>query len=77
VSEVEYLKIKLDLMKPFLTVFLVAIFGLASFITLNIEKSNLFINILSICAIIVIVIIFIVLIIQTLKTLKELKGLVK
>lgn len=76
-NKAEYLKIKLDLIKPFLTVFLVAIFGLTSFITLNIERNNFFINVLSICAIIIIVLIFAVLIIQTFKTLREMKGLVK
>ncbi|MDR2066224.1 MAG: hypothetical protein LBP57_00045 [Endomicrobium sp.] len=51
-TQSEYLKIKLDITARFLTVLLVAFFGVSSYLAINFDKNSALLNSLSVFAVI-------------------------
>lgn len=73
----EFLKIKLDFLKPFLTTLIVLDAGLVGYLFLNFSKNSLIINIFAIIGVLFISALFIFILVSALKILEEMKGLLK
>lgn len=75
--EWEFLKIKLDFIKPFLTTLIIINAGLISYGFLNFNKNNVFVNIVIYFGVLSITVIFLYLLTSSVKILKQMKGMLK
>jgi hypothetical protein len=72
----DFLKVKLDFYKSFLTGLLVAVFGLVGFLALNFTKNSVTLNFLAVGAIILLLVAFVFMASEVAQIFKRMKGLI-